>query len=58
MINNLTNEKLEEIKELDDYTKYLLDYMHVDASFSVIMGLAAMYGRGHKSMSVDSYDKK
>ncbi len=36
-INNLTNEKLEEIKELDDYTKYLLGYMHVDASFSVII---------------------
>ena len=36
-INNLTNEKLDEIKELGDYTKYLIDYMHIDASFSVII---------------------
>lgn len=36
-INNLTNEKLEEIKELDAYTKYLLEYMKIDASFSVII---------------------
>ena len=36
-INNLTNEKLEEINELDAYTKYLLDYMKIDASFSVVI---------------------
>ena len=36
-INNLTNEKLKEIDELDAYTKYLLDYMKIDASFSVII---------------------
>lgn len=36
-INNLTNEKLDEINELDAYTKYLLDYMKIDASFSVII---------------------
>ena len=36
-INNLTNEKIDEIKELDDYTKYLIDYMKIDASFSVII---------------------
>ena len=36
-INNLTNEKLEEIEELNDYTKYLIDYMKIDASFSVII---------------------
>ena len=36
-INNLTNEKLKEIEELDAYTKYLLDYMKIDASFSIII---------------------
>ena len=36
-INNLTNEKLKEIDELDEYTKYLIDYMKIDASFSVII---------------------
>ena len=36
-INNLTNEKIDEINELDAYTKYLLDYMKIDASFSVII---------------------
>lgn len=36
-INNLTNENLDEIKELDAYTKYLLEYMKIDASFSVII---------------------
>ena len=36
-INNLTNEKLEEIEELNEYTKYLIDYMKIDASFSVII---------------------
>jgi len=36
-INNLTNEKLEEINELDAYTKYLLEYMKIDASFSVVI---------------------
>ena len=36
-INNLTNEKLKEIEELDSYTKYLLDYMKIDASFSIII---------------------
>lgn len=36
-INNLTNEKLDEINELDAYTKYLLEYMKIDASFSVII---------------------
>ena len=30
----------------------------ITASFSVIAGLTAMYARGHKSMSVDSYGKK
>ncbi|MBO6195237.1 MAG: rRNA maturation RNase YbeY [Bacilli bacterium] len=36
-INNLTDQNLEEIKELDEYTKYLLEYMKIDASFSVII---------------------
>ena len=36
-INNLTNQNLDEIKELDAYTKYLLEYMKIDASFSVII---------------------
>ena len=36
-INNLTNEKLKEIDELEDYTKYLLKYMNIDASFSIII---------------------
>ena len=36
-INNLTEEKLKEIDELDDYVTYLLDYMNIDASFSVII---------------------
>ena len=36
-INNLTNENLKEIEELDAYTKYLLDYMKIDASFSIII---------------------
>ena len=36
-INNLTNEKLKEIDELNDYTKYLLDFMKIDASFSIII---------------------
>ena len=36
-INNLTEEKLKEIDELDDYGTYLLDYMNIDASFSVII---------------------
>lgn len=36
-VNNLTKEKLEEIEELNEYGKYLLDYMKIDASFSVII---------------------
>ena len=36
-VNNLTNEKLIEIEELDDYGKYLLDFMKINASFSVII---------------------
>lgn len=36
-INNLTKEKLDEIKELDEYTKYLINYMNIDASFSIII---------------------
>lgn len=36
-INNLTNEKLNEIDELKKYTNYLLEYMKIDASFSVII---------------------
>lgn len=36
-INNLTNEKLKEIDELNEYTKYLIEYMKIDASFSVII---------------------
>ena len=36
-VNNLTNEKLKEIEELNDYGKYLLDYMKINASFSVII---------------------
>ena len=36
-VNNLTKEKIEEIDELNNYGKYLLDYMKIDASFSVII---------------------
>lgn len=36
-INNLTDKNLKEIDELKEYTKYLLDYMKIDASFSVII---------------------
>ena len=36
-INNLTDQNLDEIKELDAYTKYLINYMKIDASFSVII---------------------
>lgn len=36
-INNLTEEKLKEIDELNEYGTYLLDYMNIDASFSVII---------------------
>lgn len=36
-INNLTNENLKEIDELNEYTKYLINYMNIDASFSVII---------------------
>lgn len=36
-INNLTNEKLNEIDELEKYTDYLLEYMKIDASFSIII---------------------
>ena len=36
-VNNLTEEKIKEIDELNDYTKYLLKYMNVDASFSIII---------------------
>ena len=36
-INNLTDQNLDVIKELDAYTKYLLEYMKIDASFSVII---------------------
>ena len=36
-VNNLTKEKLNEIDELTEYGKYLLDYMKIDASFSVII---------------------
>ena len=36
-INNLTDQKLKEIDELDAYTKYLIEYMNIDASFSVII---------------------
>lgn len=36
-INNLTNEKLKEIDELNEYTKYLINYMNIDASFSIII---------------------
>ena len=37
-INNLTNEKLKEIEELKDYTKYLFDYMNIkDAVMSIII---------------------
>ena len=43
-INNLTNEKIDEINELDAYTKYLLDYMKIDASFSVII---VAFSRGY-----------
>ena len=37
-VNNLTEEKIEELNELDNYTKFLVDYMNVkDAYFSVII---------------------
>ena len=37
-INNLTNEKLKEIEELNDYTKYLFDYMNIkNAVMSIII---------------------
>ena len=37
-VNNLTDEKIEELNELDNYTKFLVDYMNVkDAYFSVII---------------------
>ena len=36
-INNLTEEKLKEIDELNEYGEYLLNYMNIDASFSVII---------------------
>ena len=36
-INNLTDEKLKEIDELKDYTDYLIKYMNIDVSFSVII---------------------
>ena len=36
-INNLTDEKLKEIEELDEYTNYLIKYMNIDASFSIII---------------------
>ena len=36
-INNLKDQKLKEIDELDAYTKYLIEYMNIDASFSVII---------------------
>lgn len=36
-INNLTNENLKEIDELNEYTNYLINYMNIDASFSVII---------------------
>ena len=38
MINNLTNENLKEIDELNDYVKYLFDYMNIkDAVMSIII---------------------
>ena len=38
MINNLTNENLKEIEELNDYIKYLFDYMKIkDAVMSIII---------------------
>ena len=37
-INNLTNENLKEIDELNDYVKYLFDYMNIkDAVMSIII---------------------
>ncbi len=37
-INNLTNENLEEISELNDYTKYLTKYMNIEnAIFGIII---------------------
>ena len=37
-INNLTNENLKEIDELNEYTKYLFDYMNIkDAVMSIII---------------------
>ena len=36
-INNLTNSKLKELDELEEYTTYLLNYMKLDASFSIII---------------------
>ena len=35
--NNLTNEKLNEKDKKKKYTNYLLEYMKIDASFSVII---------------------
>ena len=38
MINNLTNEKLKEIDELDDYVEYLFNYMNIkDSIMSIII---------------------
>lgn len=38
MINNLTNENLKEIDELNDYVKYLFDYMNIkDSVMSIII---------------------
>ena len=36
-INNLTKEKINEIDELTDYTKFLIKYMNIEASFSIII---------------------
>ena len=38
MINNLTNEKLKEIDELNDYIEYLFNYMDIkDSVISIII---------------------
>ncbi len=38
MINNLTNEKLKEIDELNDYIEYLFNYMNIkDSVISIII---------------------
>ncbi len=38
MINNLTNEKLKEIDELNDYIEYLFNYMNIkDSIMSIII---------------------